>query len=58
VCFEAGANSVKVMDFPSGGSAQEAYTKSGIQEQVQAAGGEMVFMPGFKYVATAIPAGI
>jgi len=44
MCFEAGASSVKVMDFPFGGSAQEAYVKSGIKEQVEAAGGEMVSM--------------
>lgn len=57
LCFEAGAKSVKVFDYPFGGSSQEAYIKSGIQEQVVAAGGEMLFMPGFKYVSTAIPQG-
>jgi uncharacterized protein (DUF362 family) len=55
MCFEAGAASVKVMDYPFGGTAQEAYVKSGIQEAVQAAGGEMAFMPGFKYVTTQLP---
>ena len=58
MCFEAGAGSVKVMDFPFGGSAQEAYVKSGIKEQVEAAGGEMAYMPGFKYVTTSIPNGV
>jgi uncharacterized protein (DUF362 family) len=55
LCLEAGAASVQVMDFPFGGIAQEAYAISGIQEQVQAAGGEMAFMPGFRYIEVDIP---
>lgn len=51
----AGARRVRVMDFPFGGSAEEAYARSGIQEQVLAAGGEMEFMSGFKYVSVDIP---
>lgn len=58
MCFEAGAASVKVCDYPFGGTAQAAYVKSGIQDQVEANGGEMVFMPGFKYVTAQIPNGI
>lgn len=58
MCFEAGATSVKVCDYPFGGTAQAAYVKSGIQDQVEANGGEMVFMPGFKYVTAQIPNGI
>jgi uncharacterized protein (DUF362 family) len=57
LCLEAGAASVRVMDTPFSGTAQEAYVKSGIQEQVKAAGGEMAFMPGFKYVSVDIPNG-
>jgi uncharacterized protein (DUF362 family) len=57
MAFEAGARSVKVLDYPFGGTAAEAYVKSGIQEQVQAAGGEMLAMSSFRYVATPIPAG-
>ena len=57
MCLEVGAKSVKVMDAPFGGTAKEAYAISGIEEQVKAAGAEMVFMPGFKYVATEIPKG-
>jgi uncharacterized protein (DUF362 family) len=57
MCFEAGAASVRVMDYPFGGTAKEAYVKSGIEEQVKAAGGEMASMPGFKYVSTDIPDG-
>ncbi len=55
LALEAGARRVRVMDAPFGGTAQEAYAKSGIQEQVLAAGGQMEFMPAFKYVATKIP---
>ena len=58
MCFEAGAASVKVCDYPFGGTAQEGYVKSGIKEQVEANGGEMVYMPGFKYVTAQIPNGI
>ena len=56
-CLEAGARSVQVMDFPFGGTPQEAYAKSGIGEQVEAAGGDMVYMPAFKFVSADIPQG-
>lgn len=55
MCFEAGARSVRVMDYPFGGTAEEAYEISGIAEQVKAAGGEMVVMSRLKYVPTDIP---
>jgi uncharacterized protein (DUF362 family) len=55
LCLEAGARSVRVMDYPFGGSAEEAYEISGIAEQVKAAGGEMVVMSRLKYVPTDIP---
>ncbi len=58
MCLEAGAASVKVMDFGFGGTQEAAYAISGIQEQVQAAGGEMVPMPMFKFVQTQIPAAV
>jgi uncharacterized protein (DUF362 family) len=58
LAFEAGAGRVQVFDFPFGGSAQEAYVRSGIEEQVKAAGGEMMPMPDFKYVKTDIPNGV
>jgi hypothetical protein len=58
MCFEAGAASVKVFDYPFGGTAQEAYAISGIKDQVEANGGEMVTMSNFKYVMTPIPNGI
>ena len=49
LCFEAGAGKVQVMDYPFGGSAKDAYRISGIQEQVEANGGEMVQMATFKF---------
>jgi uncharacterized protein (DUF362 family) len=55
MCFEAGAGTVKVLDLPFGGTQQEAYRISGIQAEVEAAGGSMVKMPGFKFVTTPIP---
>jgi uncharacterized protein (DUF362 family) len=57
--FEAGAASVRVMDYPFGCTAEEGYTTSGIKDQVEAAGGEMAYMtPLFKYVKTPIPDGV
>ena len=55
LAFEAGARSVQVLDYPFGGSADEAYTRSGIEEQVRAAGGEMAPMPGFKFQTVDLP---
>jgi uncharacterized protein (DUF362 family) len=55
MAFEAGAASVKVMDDPFGGTAQQAYQISGIKQQVEAAGGEMVLMLPYKFVTTANP---
>lgn len=49
MCFLAGANKVQVMDSPFGGSASDAYKVSGIAEQVQINGGEMVQMPNFMF---------
>jgi len=57
LAFEAGAGRVQVFDFPFGGSAQEGYVRSGIEEQVKAAGGEMLPMPDFKFLPTDIPNG-
>jgi uncharacterized protein (DUF362 family) len=52
LCLGAGASRVRVMDYPFGGSAEEAYAISGIQEQVEAAGGRMETMSRVKYVNT------
>jgi uncharacterized protein (DUF362 family) len=58
LCLEAGAREVQVLDEPFGGSAEQAYQISGIQEQVEAAGGKMVVMPRMKYARHPIPNGI
>ena len=58
MCFEAGAAGVDVCDYPFGGTAQEAYVKSGIKEQVEANGGKMVYMTGLKYSSVPIPNGL
>ena len=57
LAMEAGAKQVKVMDFPFGGLGEQAYYKSGIQAEVQKAGGKMVVMSKIKFVETAIPEG-
>jgi uncharacterized protein (DUF362 family) len=54
LCFEAGAGKVQVMDYPFGGSPESAYQTSGIAEQVNANGGEMVVMSSFKFKDTKI----
>lgn len=57
LAFEAGAGSVKVMDYPFGGTSAEAYKNSGIKKEVEAAGGQMVVMSSRHYVTTRIPSG-
>jgi uncharacterized protein (DUF362 family) len=55
LCYEAGAGSVSVFDFPFGGTAADAYQRSGIREQVEAAGGSMQVMSNLKFVRVDIP---
>jgi uncharacterized protein (DUF362 family) len=57
LCWEAGAGRVRVMDYPFGGTPEEAYVRSGIQEQVQAAGAQMEIMSAFKFMPADIPEG-
>jgi uncharacterized protein (DUF362 family) len=57
MALEAGAGSVKVMDYPFGGAAADAYAASGIRQEVEAAGGKMVVMSSRRYVSTPIPVG-
>ncbi len=58
LALEAGARRVQVMDYPFGGSAEQAYVKSGIEDQVTQAGGQMAIMTKFKFVDTEIPDGV
>jgi uncharacterized protein (DUF362 family) len=58
MAFEAGARSVKVMDSPFGGTAEEAYRMSGIQQEVEAAGGEMVIPASFALQKVDLPGAV
>ncbi|HNT77398.1 MAG TPA: DUF362 domain-containing protein [Anaerolineae bacterium] len=55
LCLGAGAKRVRVMDFPFGGTAKDAYKTSGVAEAVEAAGGQMELMNALKYRAMDIP---
>ncbi|MEE8355738.1 MAG: DUF362 domain-containing protein [Anaerolineales bacterium] len=57
LALEAGAKRVRVLDFPFGGTAEQAYAVSGIKDEVNKAGGKMVVMSNVKYVDTSIPNG-
>lgn len=57
LCLAAGARRVRVMDYPFGGTAEQAYARSGIEEQVRAAGGQMEVMSMVKFIPTEIPQG-
>ena len=58
LCRDAGASKVLVMDYPFGGSVDQAYVKSGIQEQVLASGGEMEPFAFLKFLRTDLPEAI
>lgn len=58
MCLEAGAKQVRVMDYGFGGTPKSAYEISGIQQAVEDAGGEMVYMTYPKYIEVDIPQGI
>jgi uncharacterized protein (DUF362 family) len=55
LCLGAGAKRVRVMDFPFGGTAKDAYKTSGVAEAVEAAGGQMELMNALKYQTMDIP---
>jgi uncharacterized protein (DUF362 family) len=57
LCLGAGARRVRVMDVPFGGTAEEAYERSGIGEAVRKAGGEMELMAKMKYREVDFPDG-
>jgi uncharacterized protein (DUF362 family) len=57
LCLGAGAKRVRVMDNPFGGNAQAAYAKSGIEDAVKAAGGQMDVMKSMRYREIAVPQG-
>jgi uncharacterized protein (DUF362 family) len=55
LCRSAGAARVAVLDYPFGGTSDQAYQDSGIQEQTEAAGGTMVPISMIRFLPTAIP---
>ncbi len=57
LCKGAGARRVRVMDFPFGGLAEEAYTRTDIKGQTLAAGGEMEVMSSMKFTKLELPKG-
>ena len=57
LCLTAGAERVRVMDFPFGGSPQAGYETSGIAAAAKAAGGVMEAMNRLKFRKTALPQG-
>lgn len=57
MCLAAGAGRVRVMDLPFGGSAEIAYSRSGISEAVVSAGGQMEIMNRAKFREMDIPQG-
>jgi uncharacterized protein (DUF362 family) len=57
LCRAAGAGSVRVMDMPFGGPADEAYRVSGIGAAVERAGGRMEIMAPAKFREYEIPEG-
>jgi uncharacterized protein (DUF362 family) len=57
LCIGAGARRVRVMDYPFGGTAEQAYERSGIGKAVKEAGGEMEVMSAMKFRETTIPDG-
>lgn len=55
MCLEASAKRVRVMDFPFGGTPEQSYRYSGIEDAVKEAGGEMEVMSELKYIEVDIP---
>ena len=55
MCFEAGAKSVKVLDYPFGGISDMVYEVCGVGPAVKQAGGDMEVISNVKFVKTAIP---
>ena len=58
LCYAAGARRVRVMDHTWRREMAEGYVTSGIQAEVEGAGGEMVIMPLEKFIPTEIPLGL
>jgi uncharacterized protein (DUF362 family) len=57
MALEAGAKTVKVLDYPFGGLPEDAYAMSGVGDAVKAAGGDTVVVSDQGFVETQIPEG-
>ncbi len=57
MCREAGAASVTVMDYPFGGTGEQAYKITQIGDAVKAAGGQMAVMSNAKFKQADLPEG-
>jgi len=57
LCIAAGARRVRVMDQPFGGTAEQAYERSGIARATKEAGADMEVMNAMKFRETTIPDG-
>jgi uncharacterized protein (DUF362 family) len=57
MCYEAGAASVLVYDFPFDGSSKTAWGDSGIGAQVTVAGGRIEYVDGKKFIPATLPDG-
>jgi uncharacterized protein (DUF362 family) len=58
LAFEAGASKVSALDYGFGGPPEQAYVTSGIQDQVLAAGGEILQVSRLQFLPTEIPQGL
>jgi uncharacterized protein (DUF362 family) len=58
MAYEAGAGRVRVMDHTWRREMTDSYINSGIQKQVEEAGGEMEWMPKEKFIPTELPNGV
>jgi len=55
LCRAAGARRVRIVDYPFGGTPEDAYVTSGIKDAVEAAGGEMEVMSPLKFAEVDFP---
>jgi uncharacterized protein (DUF362 family) len=58
LCRGAGARRVRVMDQPFGGTPEQAYARTGIDEAVRLAGGQMEIMSPIKFKPTPLPGAV
>jgi uncharacterized protein (DUF362 family) len=57
LCVSAGASRVRVMDYPTAGTSEQIYSRSGMADVVEDAGGQMEVIRSIKFQNAAIPEG-